>query len=231
MNKDLEKRDNSLTAPKGRGFEEGINKEELEIPRAKLLQALSPEVQDDGLAQGLIINSMTKVALPEVFVPIFKFTNWIRFNPRSDKDPAYDSAFGPGDIIWRSSDPNDPKVIEEGKFGDDGSTPLATKFLNFFSYFAGCDMPVVISFSKTSFRAGKRLLSLAAFKGGDMFAHAYRLNAKKVDNDKGKYYVLEVAPSGPAPDEDKRVCEDWYETFRLKPITVHEGDKTDEIPE
>lgn len=211
-----------------KGFEENTPREDLIIPRAKLLQALSPEVIEDSdkFKPGMIINSLTKEILPEEFVPIFKFTNWIRFNPRSTKDPAHDPAYGAGDIIWRSSDPLDPRVIEEAKFGPNGENPLATKFINFFAYFPGVDMPVIISFSKTSLKAGRRLLSLAQFSQKDMFAMKYKLSAKQEVGDAGQYYVLNVEPIEHANENEYDTASNLWGQFHAKPIQMHE-----EIPE
>ena len=125
-----------------RGFEAGVDQEDLIIPRAKLIQALSPEMSDKNLRKqfpdiqpGAIINSLTREPLGDEFVPIFMFKNYIRFNPRSKDDPNCDDNHEPGAIIWRSNDPLDPKVQAETKFGDNGEKPAATTFINFFCYF------------------------------------------------------------------------------------------------
>ena len=51
-----------------RGFEGGVDREDLTIPRAKLIQALSPELTEglEGIKVGSIINSLTKEVLPGV---------------------------------------------------------------------------------------------------------------------------------------------------------------------
>lgn len=217
----------------GRGFEEPTDKDQLIIPRAKLLQALSPEVQDDKMSQGLIINSLTKEVLPEVFIPIFKFTTYIRFNPRDKKSPAFDPAFDPGAVLWRSNDPSDPKVRRETQFGPNGEKPLATTFLNFFSYFPGVPMPVVVSFFSSSYKEGKRLYSLARFGSNqqypDMFCKKYKLTSVQKENDLGKFYVLQVTPTGIVEDKnDLQLCEIWYDSFSSKPVVMHEEGLNDE---
>ena len=143
-----------------RGFEGGVDREDLIIPRAKLIQALSPELTEglEGIKVGSVINSLTKEVLPQEFIPIFTFKNYIRFNPRSKDDPNFDSEFDPGAVIWKSTDPLDPKVKAEAKFGPNGEKPVATTFINFFSYFPGVPMPIIVSFSKTSYKAGQRKL-------------------------------------------------------------------------
>ena len=183
-----------------RGFEGGVDREDLIIPRAKLMQALSPELTEglEGIKVGSVINSLTKEVLPQEFIPIFMFKNYIRFNPRSKDDPNFDSEFDPGAVIWKSTDPLDPKVKAEAKFGPNGEKPVATTFINFFSYFPGVPMPIIVSFSKTSYKAGKNLLSLAKFCGGDMFSRKYKLVSQMETNDIATYAVLKVAPIGDA---------------------------------
>lgn len=223
--KDLVKKEASPLAnpaSAGRGFDDPNDKDDLIIPRAKLLQAQSPEVIEKNMDQGLIINSITKDVLPEIFIPIFRFVNWIRFNPRNKKEAGYDSNFEPGAVIWRSDDPTDPKVLEEGQFGKNGERPLATKFLNFLSYFPGHPMPVVISFCNTSMKAGKQFYSMAKYAGGDMFSRQYKLNSKQSKNDLGTFFVLTVDPAGMTEDKDYKVAESWYNSLSMKPLKVHE---------
>lgn len=216
---------------KPRGFEEETDRSDLLIPRAKKLEQMSPEVSDGDMKAGQIINSVTGEELPEKFIPIFFFKQWIRFNPRDSKSPDYNSEFGPGDIVWRSSDPNDPRVQEEGRWIGD-QPPKATAFLNFFSLFEGQEMPIIVSFCNTSYKAGKTLLSLAKFTGGDMFGKKYSLTTKKTQNDLGTFYVMNVKLAGLPTDEEFKKAETFYDSFRGKDIQVHaeEEQATTKVP-
>ncbi len=214
-----------------RGFENGITQEDLIIPRAKLIQALSPEITEGlGVKPGAIINSLTKEVLPDEFIPIFMFKNYIRFNPRSKADPNFDPAYEPGAVVWKSNDPDDPKVVAETRFGPNGEKPIATTFLNFFSCFPGVPMPVIVSFSKTSYKAGRQLLSLAKFCGGDMFSRKYRLASVMETNDIATYAVFKVAPIGAVSPEEYKLCERLWNDFseKAKDIHVHDEGTTDE---
>jgi len=225
----------AIVSPK-RGFEAGVDQGDLIIPRAKLIQALSPEMQEgtDGIKVGSIINSLTKRVLPEEFIPVFSFKNFIRFNPRSKDDPNFNTAHDPGAVMWKTSDPHDPLVIEQTRFGDNGEKPLATTFLSFFSYFPGVPMPVIVSFSKTSYRTGKQLLSLCRFSGGDMFSRRYRLTSQMETNDIATYAVLRVSPLGEAEGRDLALCESLWNDYsgKTQNIQVHEetGQSEDERP-
>lgn len=213
--------------PRQRGFESGITQEDLIIPRAKLIQALSPEITEGlGVKPGDIINSLTKEVLPDEFIPVFMFKNFIRFNPRSKADPNFDPAYEPGAVIWKSTDPADPKVVAETMFGQNGEKPIATTFLNFFSYFPGVPMPVIVSFSKTSYRAGRQLLSLAKFCGGDMFSRKYRLMSLMETNDIATYAVFKVVPVGSTNPEDYSLCERLWNDFSAKAKDIHVHEET-----
>lgn len=218
-----------------RGFENGITQEDLIIPRAKLIQALSPEMAEglEGVKVGAIINSLTKEVLPQEFIPVFMFKNFIRFNPRSKDDPNFDPEFEPGAVIWKSSDPEAPKVAEQTKFGPNGEKPVATTFLNFFSYFPGVPMPIIVSFSKTSYKAGRQLLSLAKFCKGDMFTRKYRLASQMETNNIATYAVMKVMPIGSSSPDDFKLCEGLWNEFsaKAKDIQVHDAEAADETEE
>ena len=216
-----------------RGFEGGVDQEDLIIPRAKLIQALSPELAEglDGIKIGSVINSLTKEVLPQDFIPIFTFKNFIRFNPRSKDDPNFDSDYEPGAVIWKSTDPLDPRVKEQTKFGPNGEKPIAITFINFFSYFPGVSMPIIVSFSKTSYKAGKNLLSLAKFSGGDMFSRKYKLVSQMETNDVATYSVFKTKPVGAVTPEEFQLCERLWNEFssKVESIQVHEGDVQEDV--
>ena len=208
---------------KGRGFETESGREDLLIPRVKLLQPLSPEVDELDMKAGQIINSLTKAPLPTEFVPVFVFKEYLRFNARDEKSEGFDDKFAPGALMWKTSDPNAPEV-EQTKFGPNGERPLGQQVLNFFSYFPGTQMPIIVSFAKTSYKTGKQLYSLTKFCGGDMFSRKYTLSAKKETNDSGTYWVLQVSPAGIAVPEDFKIAEGLWEQFSSKAqaLNVHE---------
>lgn len=219
-----------------RGLEELSQQEDFEIPRALLLQSNSPMVVDDQSGKyraGMVVNSLTGEFLPDEFIPILKFAEWIRWNPRDPHSPIFDSNFGPGKMIWKSRNPEDPLVIEQGKFGPKGERPLATKYLNFFSYFPGIDMPVIISFCNTSFPAGRKLNTLCfGAKESAIYARKYKLGKKVDQNDKGKFWILQTELAGHTSEEDYKIADQWYHQFRpiIGRVVVHEEEESLETP-
>jgi hypothetical protein len=213
----------ALAVQNRRGFETESGREDLLIPRTKLIQPLSPEVEENGIKAGSIVNSLTKEVLPSVFVPVFVFKEYIRFNTRATDKPGYDPNYPLGALMWKTADALDPRV-EETKFGPNGEQPVAQAVLNFFSWFPGCDMPIIVSFAKTSYKAGKQLYSLTKFCQGDMFSRKYSLTTKKEQNDSGSYWVYQVAPAGLASEEEYKTAEAFWQQFSSKAqeLNAHE---------
>lgn len=215
----------STAVKPARGLENRTDQSDLILPRAKKIEAMSPEMQDEdcvksGVMPGKIINSITKEVLPEKFIPVFYFKHWIRFNANKMGERGWVDGFGPRDIVYITQDAKDPRLAKDAAWDGD-LPPVTMTFLNFLSVFEGQEVPVILSFGGTNYKAGKTLLSLATFKGGDLFSNKYRLTTKKVDGDKGTYFVLNVGFSEKADGKEYQIAENLYESFRSKEVKVH----------
>ena len=137
----------------------------------------------------------------------------------------FNKEFEPGALIWKTTTPT-PEQAAECEFGPNGEKPTAVRSMCFLAYFVGQPMPLVLRFSKTSFTAGKKLLSLAQFSGGSMFDRKYKLTTKKETKDKNIYYVMQVALVGKASEEEREIAAAWYQDFKGKQLKVHDEDLT-----
>lgn len=214
---------------KPRGLENSNDRNDLIIPRAKKIEAMSPEMQDaallkTGVMPGAIINSITKEILPSKFIPVSYFKQWIRFNANKEGDRGWVDGYGPRDVIYNTLDKDDIRLTTDAVWDGD-KPPLTTTFLCFLSLFEGQDCPIVISFGGTNFKAGKTLLSLATFKGGDLFSNRYRLTTKKKQNDMGTWFVFDVAYDGPAEGAEYQKAEKLWEAFKPAEAKIHEADE------
>ena len=209
-----------------RGLENSIDRSDLIIPRAKKIEAMSPEMQDTellkaGIHPGVIINSITKEILPLTFVPVSYFKQWIRFNANKEGDRGWVDGYGPRDVIYNTQDKDDMRLTADAVWDGD-LPPVTTTFLCFLALFEGQDIPVVLSFGGTNFKTGKTLLSLATFKGGDLFSNKYKLTTKKKSNEMGSWFVFDVAFAGKAEGEEYAKAESLYETFKPKEAKIHD---------
>jgi len=216
-----------------RGFEEPVDQSDLIIPRAQLLQPTAEGLRqlnkDYGLQAGQVINNLTKEVLPAEFVPVFYYKEYLRFNARKKDDPGFNPDLPPGKLMWRTRDANDPRVVAECPFGPNGEVPLALTSLNFFSIFTGMSLPVIVSFAKTSYKAGKNLLSLAKLRSGAMFSRRYKLMVEEGNSEKGEYFVLKVQPFGDCSPDLFTIAESYFNQFAMKReiLRTHiEGDDT-----
>lgn len=198
------------------GFE-GTDNNDLAIPRAKCLQALSEEISNgaEGLAQGDIINNITGEKLPKKFTPILFNKSWVRFED--------------GKVKYVTT--SEREAIEQ----DGAENVWSAKTLNVLALFDGQDFPVVISFRGSSFKVGKQFLTLAKFKNQAAYNFTYELTSVKEKNDKGTFFVLNVKPAGESDDTTRAICSEMYKSFRAQGLNVDYSDavteeSTDEKP-
>lgn len=208
-----------------RGLEQSTDRNDLIIPRAKKIEAMSPEMTDTdllkaGIHPGVIVNSITKEILPETFIPVTFFKQWIRFNANKPGDRGWVDGYGPRDVIYNTMDKTDVRLSTDAVWDGD-LPPVTTTFLCFLALFEGQDTPVIISFGGGNFKTGKTLLSLATFKGGDLFSNKYKLKTKPEKNDKGSWFKLEVAFAGKATTEEYQKAESMYESFKPQEANIH----------
>lgn len=189
------------------------------IPRVKVIQTLSPERKDKVADEGDIINSLTKEKYNgKVFIPVFKFNNNIDWKDRADgggiRCIARDGKVGEEIDGSRKLCAQCRRCeFDNTKQGRDAA-PKCTKYINFFGFFAGERMPIILSFAKTNFNEGKKLYSLAKVTMQNMWNHGYTLDNKKMAKNGNEWYIIVVNPAGPTSDEDRAFAVTLYQGYR-----------------
>lgn len=233
MTKELSKpQETAVTVPEQprRGFESTYRQEDLIIPFAKVFQGNPTEYEKYPNAKpGQIISTLTGTELPKRCIPIKTSLEWIRYNPRDPKHPDFDKAFKSNEMIWKSSDPNDPRVIKEAAWrpNNEPSTPLALAFRKYLCLFEGESIPVVVSFYKTSWKNGCAMNTILISKQGDMFKSAFNLSTKMVKTDQYSYYVLNSTYAGNATEDEYKRAEVIYNQFKDVQIAAEHADFTE----
>lgn len=185
-----------LIATQGKATVEhgGTTQEDLEIPRALLLQALSPDVAEGGLKAGIIINSITKETLGKEFVALFTFKQYVEF----DAD---------GKVVFKTIDRTDPRVeaglkwLKDDKGND--QPPVVTEFLNVLCIFNtdgeyDVAMPMILSFKKSSLRIGRQFNTLLEMKRSSGVAYhgqAYHISTFEKQDGQKRWYLPKVVPA------------------------------------
>lgn len=237
-NKDTVKdtvKDTTIAKANPRGHGHVVDPADIIIPRIMLIQYTPPKKVElpPEIGPGKIINNVTVTELTKddkgrvEFIPVLRSVNWVRFNPQNENDPNFDPQYEPGAVIWRSDNPEDARVIAEGAWGQHSEPPLATKFINYLLIVPSEPIPMMVSFGKTSFEAGKRLTTFSQMyhEADDLFAWKYFLAAKQQQNDqKQKYFVFTVDQAGKCSENEYKRAERFYERFAGKELKI-EGDE------
>ena len=171
----------------------GMSEEEFVIPRLSILKSAKGD-----LKAGTLVNNVTGEPVNGLFIPLFSFSTYIKFNGMR--------------VEWISMDRTDPRVIDGIKWGTaaDGKTslkPLVTQIINFAGYVGdNLSLPAVVGFKRTSLKAGVRFnttcfsqargttLIEGTFTRQFNIKHRYELVAKPVPHkDYGEYFELDFA--------------------------------------
>lgn len=189
------------------------------IPRIKVIQTLSPERKDKVADEGDIINSLTKERLNgKTFIPVFKFNNNIDWRDRSDgggilciaRDGRIGEKSDGTQLMCASCKRCEFDNTKQGK----EALPKCTKYINFFGFFAGERMPIILSFAKTNYNEGKKLYSLAKVTMQNMWNYGYVLNEKLMAKNGNEWYIVVTTPAGATSDEDRAYALEMYKAFR-----------------
>jgi len=189
------------------------------IPRVKVVQTLSPERKDKLANEGDIINSLTKERLNgKIFVPVFKFNNNIDWKDRAEgggiqciaRDGKIGERSNGSQVLCASCRRCEFDNTKQGK----EALPKCTKYINFFGFFAGERMPIILSFAKTNYNEGKKLYSLAKVTMQNMWNYGYALNEKLMAKNGNEWYIIVTTPAGATNEEDRAFALELYKSFR-----------------
>lgn len=201
------------------GFEDSHSEDTI-TPRIKVINALSPERVEKEAEEGDLINSLTKERLNGLnFIPVRQFYTNIRWNPeRSDElrimCRSFDGKIGDGEngvLVCEQCKKNQFDNTKAGK----AAQPTCTAYINFLGFISGDPMPIVLSFSKTNYNEGKKLLSIAKSLRASAWNYQYTLESRKMTKDKNVWYVITTRMNGITSDEDRVIGKGLYEAFEM----------------
>lgn len=89
---------------------------------------------------------------------------------------------------------------------------------------------VVLSFGRTAMPAGKRMVSIAQFSGGDIFSTVYDIKSTGIQKDRYNYHVPLVNPGGKVANEKMlSTFKSLYMFLKPRRIDIHEPDEVDDL--
>ena len=200
------------------GFEDD-NEGDMIIPRIKVIQTLSPERKDKLADEGDIINSLTLEKLNgKKFVPVFKFNTNIEWKDRSEGGGILCHARDGKRGFEQDGNSKMCAVCKRNEFDNTKvgreAIPKCTKYINFFGFFEGERMPIILSFAKTNYNEGRKMYSLARVTMQNMWNHGYILTEKLNAKAGNEWYTIQVAAAGPTSKEDREFGMELFKSFR-----------------
>lgn len=210
----------------GRGFE-NLEKNDLLLPRIKLLQPLSPEINDLGQKAGTIFLALSNKSYGDkiVITPVLHFRSRIKWTPEDEGggiDCSSPDARVPREPKYAAScadcthkDWNDAAKLKKDK------SPKCTMYDNFLVLIGDAKEPVIVPMERSKQKVAKKFYSMGALKGGDMWDHQYELSVVGEKNEDGKpYFNYSVRDlSKQTSGERRALCETLWTSLAGKTIS------------
>lgn len=220
---------------------EGISNSDILISKLLLMQGLSEKVSDGEASVGQIRDSVNNTLLggfvkPKEMQPVqmicfSSFKTWVIFEKRGVGSDAKDEyvgtvPFSPENEGWAISE-----IVN-------GVEVRRDKCLNFYVLLPseieeGVAFPYLVSFRRTSSYAGKKLATIAAklklFKK-PLSSKVIELKVAAEENDKGKFFVFDVADGRAATPKEIQTAYEWYQTLKVATVKVDDSDLKSDKP-
>lgn len=205
------------------GFEE-TDSSDIVIPRIKVINALSPERVDGEANEGDVINSLTKERIEEMhFVPIKQYYSCIRWNPERDADPrmlcrSLDGRIGTdseGEVhVCKQCGKDQFDNTKTGK----AAQPSCTRYLNFLGFFEENPMPVVLSFARTNYAEGRKMLSISKSMRAAIWDYSYKIASRLMSKDRNKWFIITPTLCGKTSEETRRLAFELFNSIQVSNI-------------
>lgn len=215
-----------------------IDQSDLIIPRVKLMQAISPEVEEfEAAKSGEFWHTLAGESMGSElrFIPIVIRKSYTLWAPRGDDRGVL--ARAPDGVHWDKIDEFEVKpkgsprkvtwktaatVAESGlaKFGssipdDENSPPAAALTYNLLLYFPDHPelSPAVVINTRSSVRPCKALISKIEMRPVDHFAQVFIMKVTKENGQEGPYNNYKYVADGYADEETYQITKGLYEKF------------------
>lgn len=220
----------------GRG-RENVDQTDLVLPRIKLLQPLSPEVQeanegDAKVEAGHLFNTLTQQDYGPsiIFIPVIHFKSRIYWRNREEGGGIQCAAQNGVNPVATSEDTfakvctecTLPNWKNDAEIGED-KAPKCTIYYNFAIIIDGETNPIALSMERTKVKTAKKLLSLITYTGNlDMFAKKYKIGVTKEKNKRGTWYNYTIEPVGFVSPEEFKLAEAAYQSLKSLALSVEQ---------
>lgn len=214
-----------------------VSSSDIVIPRIIPMQGMSKLVTEGKAKFGDFRESMNgdlvgSVDKPLEFIPFHFDKTWILYTEEKDNKGKIKKTFSGVEPCV----PANENMPWEEKLSN-GNRILRDKTINVYVLLAdelktGMVMPYIISFKRTSYKGGMKLLTqcYTMNRAANLSPAAFvmKLVGKKVQNDDGTYVVVDVEKGRKATKEEELAALNWFKTVKSGGAKVDTA--SDEIP-
>ena len=216
---------------KPRGLE-GIERDDVIVPRIAIGQSTSKRVQDGELHAGSLYNTISGEAFARESKPYLEFIPiafaksrrlWDRENKDSSTCMSNDAIVS---VAGKRCATECPYGAYEWGQDEKGNrlAPACTMYFNYLSLISPYDamFPVSISMGRTSAKTAKQFNSFLMMTGEDIFSRIYAISTELKENQKGRFHIFKLKAIGrPALDIYKK-AEALASRMAGMTYTIHE---------
>lgn len=222
----------------GRGME-NVDQTDILLPRVKLLQQMSPEVQDGDMKAGQLVNSISGQLIGDgeevEFIAVAHFKSRILFEGIGAEAKIICSSpnglknmEGINCLTCEKSQWPDEKEAENRRKNGLRLGPECVQFYNFpVLLLTGNGQPEIagLSMSRTKIKVAKKLLTLVRHAGAgiDIFGLKFKLTTVKESSANRTYHNFDITRVGYPSKKEYEFAEKFYEAVsKADKVTVHD---------
>lgn len=202
---------------------ENISKDDIQMPRIGLAQALSPQIEESdpkhipGLGKGDMFNNLTQTVYGKELI----FTVIRSDKPRGIEFHPLASGGGIKDFNVPLDDPR-------MQFGPNGEVPIATKFYDYVVMLLPSREIVALSMKGSNLKTARQLNSMIKFRQAPSFSCKFKINSVVQKNSKGTFSVFTVSNDGWVDEDTYLYGEGVYEQIKDKTLDIEREPGVDE---
>jgi len=213
------------------GERQAFTSNDIVVPKILPLQFMSEKVKNkegeygdfrDTLNNDLFGNLET----PVEFIPLYVSKKWIEYDVITNKAGAKKREYKQVVPITHAND-NLPYVDEDAKIERDRCVEVYVLIPQHIK--EGNSFPYVLSFRRTSLKAGNKIITQILRNERMNLAPAAAtmlLSGKSVQNDDGEFVVMDVKTGRQSTPEEVRECFQWYKLVASGKTKVDDSDLT-----
>lgn len=235
------KEETALAAPMDQAWgSEELGAGDFLVPKLLLMQGISQLVAEGEAQQGQVIDSITNDVVGGItniktkeckaldLIAFHSFKSWVEYRKEGD-NWEYQATYP---MTKENATLETEEVVE-------GETIRRDRCLNFYvlrpeQIAKGEAFPYVISFRRTSMKAGKKLATIAAqlrALGNKPLAFKhFELSVVQMENDKGTFWGFDLKAGKQSTTDELNEAFKWYKTLQTVEVKIDDKDLRGDAP-